>query len=166
MALAVGRRDLTSAAAEVTALAGTLVSFAQASQRVLLQLAGLRLSEATVERTTEDAGARLSKLRAARVSFGTKRLWPWQRDARGRRCAYVSLDATGVPQQGPGGAAAEGRMAYAAMIYNARSEHDWRACPPHQVRYLAGFTTSTNWGCNCGAKRRRLVGTRPSNRSP
>lgn len=30
-------------------------------------------------------------------------------------------------------------MAYAAMIYNARSEHDARRCPSHQVRYLAGF---------------------------
>lgn len=55
--LAVGRRDLTPAAAEVTTLAGILGSFAQASQRVLGKMAGLRLSESTVERTTEEAGA-------------------------------------------------------------------------------------------------------------
>lgn len=137
--LAVGRRDLTPAAAEVTTLAGTLGSFAQASERVLKKMAGLRLSESTVERTTEDAGARLGELRRTKKCFGAKRIWPWQCDARGRSCAYVSLDATGVPRQGPGGARTEGRMAYAAMIYNARSEHDSRACPPHQVRYLAGF---------------------------
>jgi len=137
--LALGRRDLTPAAAEVTTLAGTLGSFAQARERVLLKMAGLWLSESTVERTTEEAGARLSQLRRAKVCFGAKRLWPWQRDARSQRCAYVSLDATGVRQQGPGGTAAEGRMAYAAMVYNVRSEHDLRLCPQHQVRYLAGF---------------------------
>jgi hypothetical protein len=137
--LAIGRRDLTPAAAEVTTLAGTLGSFAQASERVLLKLCGLRLSESTVERTTEEAGQRLSTQRQAKVRFGADRAWPWQRDAQGKTCAYVSLDATGVRQQGPRGAKAEGRMAYVGLLYNAHSEHDPRRLPPHQVRYLAGF---------------------------
>ena len=60
-------------------------------------------------------------------------------DARGQRCAYVSADATGVRQQGPGGTRVDGKMAYVAMIYNARSEHDSTRPPPRQVRYLSGF---------------------------
>jgi hypothetical protein len=139
LTLALGRRNLTPAAAEVTTLAGTLASFAQAAERTLSKMTGLRLSESTVRRTTEEAGERLSELRRSKARLGPDRLWAWQRDAHGRSCAYVSIDATGVPRQGPGGAAAEGRMAYVGMIYNARSEHDSRRPPPHQVRYLAGF---------------------------
>src|SRR5690606_338509 len=73
--LAVGRRDLTPAAAEITTLAGTLTSFAEASERTLQKMAGLRLSESTVERTTEEAGWRLRDLRRARLRFGADRQW-------------------------------------------------------------------------------------------
>jgi len=55
----------------------------------------------------------------------------------------VSADATGVRQQGEGGAKADGRMAYVGMIYNprgaARTLQRRPAAQPHQVRYLAGF---------------------------
>jgi hypothetical protein len=137
--LALGRRDLTPAAAEIVTLGGTLDSFAETAERTLVKMSGLRLSESTVQRTTEDAGKRLGELLAAKVQFGPDVVWDWQRDALGRTCAYVSLDATGVPQQGPHAGKAEGRMAYAAMIYNPDSEHDPRRRPAHQVRYLAGF---------------------------
>ena len=43
--LAIGHRHLTPAAEEITTLAGTLDSFAQASERTLVKMAGLRLSE-------------------------------------------------------------------------------------------------------------------------
>lgn len=137
--LGMGRRDLTPAATEIVTLAGTLTSFGEAAEKTLLKMAALRVSESTVERTTEEAGARLSELRRAKETFGARRAWPWQRDARGKTCAYASLDATGVRQQGKRGARADGRMAYTAMIYNAHSEHDDRRVGPHQVRYLAGF---------------------------
>ena len=55
---------------------------------------------------------------AAGETFGPARDWPWRADARGRTCAYVSLDATGVGLQGPHGAAAEGRMAYVGLIFS------------------------------------------------
>jgi hypothetical protein len=97
------------------------------------------LSESTVERTTEATGERLDGLLKDRVRLGEPRVWKWQRDAYGRKCGYVSLDATGVRQQGPRGARAEGRMAYVGMIYNPQSAHDDDRPPPHQVRYLAGF---------------------------
>ena len=137
--LAIGHRHLTPAAEEITTLAGTLDSFAQASERTLVKMAGLRLSESTVERTTEEAGLRLREARRKRVRLGRDRRWAWQRDARGRTCAYASLDATGVRRQGPHASRLEGRMAYNAMIYNPDSPHDPRRCLPHQVRYLAGF---------------------------
>ena len=42
---------LTPAADEIAALAGVLGSFADGAERVLWKMAGLRLSESTVERT-------------------------------------------------------------------------------------------------------------------
>ena len=91
-----------------------------------------------MERTREDTGQRLAELLAEKVTFGGNEVWAWQRDALGRRCGYVSLDATGVPQQGEGGANADG-MAYVGTLYNPDSEHDEKRWPKHQVRYLAGF---------------------------
>jgi len=142
-----GSSHLTPAASEVTCLAGVQTSFAQASETTLRKMCGLRLSESTVERTTESAGERLAALLAEGETFaklrGESRPWQWERDACGRTCAYVGLDATGIRQQGEGGVKADGRMAYVGLIYNPRGA-SWtrerrRASLPHQVRYLAGF---------------------------
>jgi hypothetical protein len=130
---------LTAACEEIVAMAGLLGSFAQGAERALRKMAGLRLSESTVERTTEAAGARVAAQLEAGESLGPSGPWQWQRDALGRRCAYVSADATGIRQQGPGGTRVDGKMAYVAMVYNARSEHDSTRPPPRQVRYLSGF---------------------------
>ena len=141
--LGLSRQRLTPALSEVVSLLGVQASFAEVSERTLRKASGVRLSESTVERVTEGAGERLAKLLKQRVKFGPPRRWDWERDALGRTCAYVSLDATGVRQQGPNGAAAEGRMAYVGMIYNprgaARTLERRSAAQPHQVRYLAGF---------------------------
>lgn len=137
--MGLSRNHLTPAASEVVSLLGVQTSFAQAAEVALRKLCGLRLSESTVERTTESAGERLAKLLEEKITFGPEQPWQWQRDACGRRCAYASLDATGVRQQGLGGARSDGRMAYVAMIYNAHSDHDPSAKKPHEVRYLAGF---------------------------
>ena len=130
---------LTPAAEELSSLAGVLGSFADGAERVLRKMSGLRLSESTIERTTETAGERLAERLEAGQALGPSVEWQWQKDARGQRCAYVSADATGVRQQGPGGARVDGKMAYVAMVYNARSEHDSTRPPPRQVRYLSGF---------------------------
>jgi len=137
--LGLAASHLTPAASEVASIAGVQTSFAQSAEVTLQKLCGLRLSESTVERVTEAAGERLAKRLDEKVTFAETQLWSWQRDAQGRRCAYVSLDATGVRQQGAGGAKADGRMAYVGMIYNPRSPHDDQRPEPHQVRYLAGF---------------------------
>ena len=138
--LGVAGQTLSVAAAEVVSLAGTLSSFAQAAERTLRKLSGLRVSESTVERTTEETGQQVAEWlpeepRQARRS----RHWRWQRDAEGKRCAYVSLDHTGVRRQGPGASKVEGRMAAVGMIYNPASEHDRSPPSAPQVRYVAGF---------------------------
>ena len=137
--MGLGVATLTPAASEVTSIAGVQTSFGRSAEVTLKKLCGLRLSESTVERVTEGAGERLAKLLEEKVTFGEKKSWAWQRDACGKTCAYVSLDATGVRQQGARGAKAEGRMAYVGMLYNPRGKHDCRPPKPHSVRYLAGF---------------------------
>jgi hypothetical protein len=137
--LGLNESHLTPAAAEVTSIAGLQTSFAQASEVTLKKLCGLKLSESTVERTTEAVGERLAKLLEDQITFGDSETWAWQRDAQGRSCAYVSLDATGVRQQGEGGARSVGRMAYVGMLYNPSSVHDERRPRPHETRYLSGF---------------------------
>jgi hypothetical protein len=126
-------QDLTPAASELTSLAGLLCSFDEASRKVLPKLAGLRLSESTAERTTEAAGQRLAQRWAAGGTLGSFQPWQWSSDNAGQSCAYVSVDATGVGQQGPKGAKADGRMAYVGMVFNV---HDDK---PSQARYLAGL---------------------------
>lgn len=137
--LGLTQKALTPAAEQVTAQAGVLASFGEASERTLKTLCGLKVSESTVERTTEDAGRRIAERLEQGQTQGPKQSWPWQRDAQGRSCAYVSLDHTGVRQQGPGGKRADGRMAAVGMVYNPDSEHDDRRPPSRQVRYLSGF---------------------------
>ena len=55
--LRLGDGGLTAGAREAACLAGTLGSFAEAAEKVLPKLAGLRLAESTVERAAEAAGA-------------------------------------------------------------------------------------------------------------
>jgi hypothetical protein len=124
--------ELSAGARELASLAGALGSFAEAAAKVLPRLAGLRLSESTVERATERAGQRLGQRLAEGAVFGPARAWGWTPDAEGKTCAYVSGDLTGVGMQGANGAAAEGRMAAVGMVYNPGV--------PGQARYLAGLT--------------------------
>jgi len=135
--------ELTRAADEVVCLAGVQASFAEASTQSLPKMAGLRLAESTVERATEAAGRRVGAALTAGQTFGPAKDWAWHKDAEGKTVAYVSADATGVAQQGPKGAEAEGRMANVVMIYNPipddraswANPHGPR--PPWQARYLA-----------------------------
>jgi hypothetical protein len=118
-------------------------SFAEAAERVLTRLTGLRLSESTILRATEGAGQRLAAAQAAGQTLGPAQAWAWHKDAEGKTVAYVSVDATGVGIQGPGGAKAEGRMVTVGMIYNPVPEERARWAnpqgrrPPWQARYVA-----------------------------
>jgi hypothetical protein len=135
------QRRFTPAAQELVAMAGTLASFPTGSEKTLRKMTGLRVSEPTVRRTTEDAGARLRQLWNQRRTLGGSANWMWQRDAQGRTCGYVSVDAVSVPQQGPGGGKAEGRMAYVAKFYSAAApdQHGQQSSAGSRVRYLASL---------------------------
>jgi hypothetical protein len=143
-----GRRQ-TPGLERAASLAGSVAgSFREAADEVLWELAGIRLSESTVQRTTEDAGARLRHAWAEGATFGQVSVWGWHRDYEGCTCAYVGSDATGVRQQGANGATAEGRMVNVGVIYNPVPEF---AAPPRrppqmQARYLAGFYSYDDLG--------------------
>jgi len=143
--LGLRQHDLTPAADEVVSLAGVQASFAEAAEKTLTRLAGLRLSESSVERVTEAAGRRVGEALAQGKTFGKHKDWDWHKDAQGRTVAYLSADSTGVGQQGPGGSKVEGRMAAVGMIYNPIPEERSRWAnpkgrrPPWQARYLCGL---------------------------
>ena len=145
--------DLTPGAAEAVSLCGVVVSFAEVAEEVLRRLAGLKVSEASVQRATEATGQELGRRLDQGETLGEARDWAWHKDAEGKTCAYVSLDATSVPQQGPKAAKADGRMATVAMIYNPipaardrRRSGPARRRPPWQARYLASLEGQAGLG--------------------
>jgi hypothetical protein len=134
-------------------LAGTTgESFQEAAEKLLPRMASIRLSESTVQRTSEAAGRRWQQLLQEKKVLGGPTPWAWHKDARGVTCAYVSIDATGVRQQAKGGKTAEGRMPYVAMVFNPVP--DLPAGHPHrlpptvsiQARYLSGLYTLEKLG--------------------
>lgn len=147
--LRLSEQRLTPAAQEVVCLAGIQESFGKAAERTLYKLAGLRLSESTVQRTTQAAGTRLGEGLRQGAIFGPTQQWQWNCDANGQSCAYVSVDATGILMQGAQGAKVEGRMVSVGMIYNPqpRQEDDEALSKPCDgVRYLAGLYTLDELG--------------------
>jgi hypothetical protein len=141
-------RHLTPGLERVATLAGTVADSFEKGAELLEEMAGARLGESTVARTTEDAGGRLADAVGAGTAFGPAVAWPWHKDYDGRRCAYVELDATGVRQQAPGGGPAEGRMAYVGMVCNPTPEWPWpdERPTPMQARYLAGLYPLEDFG--------------------
>jgi len=139
-------RSFTPATERLVCLAGTLSDgFEEAATKVLPEMAGLRVAETTVQRTTEAVGQRLADHRHAGATLSFPRPWDWYKDARGRTCAYVGIDLTGVRQQAKDGGKAEGRMPYVAMIFNPvpdlpdDSPHRAPAGAGMQARYLSGL---------------------------
>ena len=119
-------------------------SFDKAAE-LLAEASGIHLSEATIERVSEDVGARLADhLQAGRL-VGGKQHWDWYRDANGQTVGYIELDATGVPQQGHRGQKVEGRMAYVGMILNPLPDrqrvfaHLPKPGATMQARYVSGL---------------------------
>lgn len=144
--LGVTGATLSPGAAEVACIAGVQTSFAEASEKVLPKLAGLRLAESTVERSTEAAGQRLAAAQARGEASAAGQEWAWHRDREGKTVAYVAVDATGVAQQGEKGTRAEGRMANVGMLYNPVPDDpaQWAKPaegrePTWQARYLASL---------------------------
>jgi hypothetical protein len=116
---------LTAGAERVVSLLGQVCdSFQEAAQKALPEACGLHLGESTVQDTTEDAGKRLGEWLQQGHTLGEPAAFKWHKDALGRTCAYVGIDATGVPQQAADGGKAENRMSYVAMVYNPPPEKE------------------------------------------
>jgi hypothetical protein len=128
--LGVTATALSPAVEEVACVAGGHTRFAEARAKVLPQLAGLQLAEATVERRTEAAGLRLAAAQKVEHGEEPQPAWAWHKDAEGKTVAYGAVDATGVPQQGRDGAQAESRMANVAVRYNPVPEDPARWASP------------------------------------
>jgi hypothetical protein len=134
-------RDLTPALERVATLAGVVADSFEKGAELLQEMAGVRVSESSVERTTEDAGTRLAEAVQSGKALGPEVDWAWPKDYQGKRCAYVELDATGVRRQGEHGGPAEGRMAYVGMVCNPAPEWPWpdERSRPMRSRYLSGL---------------------------
>ena len=129
----------TLGAREVISLLGVLEPFAPSARRILPRLTGLSISASTVQRTTESAGEDVAQRRAAGETFGADEAWQWNVDAVGRRVAYVGLDATGVPQQGPRGEKRECRMPWVGLVFNPQPAGEKRRRRIWETRYVAGL---------------------------
>lgn len=133
-------RKQTPGAREVITLVGTLEPFDHGGRRVLSRLTGLSVSASTVQRTTERVGEDVASRRAAGETFGPEACWEWNRDAAGQRTAYVSLDATGVSQQGPSAEKAEARMPWVGAVFNPQPTSSRSASQPvREKRYVSGL---------------------------
>jgi hypothetical protein len=139
------QHQLTPAVERLASLAGGVSPSFEKGAELLEEMGGVRLSESTVERTTEDVGDRIAALGGQGITFGPRVQWSWQLDAQGRTVAYASIDATGTRQQGPGGRHADGRMAYVGSIFNPAPPRESAQPVPNpkraalQARYLAGL---------------------------
>lgn len=144
--LRLGKHDVTPGAEEVVSLAGCVESFGQAKKRFLKRMTGIELSESTIQRITEDAGKRVGDQLKEGITFGLDEPWDFFQDVDGHKVGYISVDATSVPQQGPKGAAAEGRMPYVGMLYNPPPA-DWQGKQPEwQSRYVCGLSSLADLG--------------------
>lgn len=136
-------RRLTPAVERLATLTGAVADSFEKGAELLAETAGVRLSESTVERTTEAAGERIAGSLAKGI--GKSSAWDWYRDASGQSVAYVAVDATGIRQQGPHGAKADGRMAYVGMIFNPLPDPErvFEGLPkpgtPMRARYVSGL---------------------------
>lgn len=111
-------RRLSPAVEQLTTSCGAVADSFEKGAELLQETAGIRLSETTVQQTTEATGERIADLLTKGRAFGGKQSWSWFRDAVGRSVGYIGIDATGVRQQGLHGQRADGRMAYVGMIFN------------------------------------------------
>jgi hypothetical protein len=136
-------QNLTPGADRLATLTGAIADGFEKGRDLLEETAAIHLSESTVQRSTEATGKRIAKAFAESKRFGRAQPWQWFLDAAGRRIAYISLDATGVPQQGPNGGKAEGRMAYVGMIFNPLpdTERVFEGLPKRGVRMQARYVS-------------------------
>ena len=136
---------LSPAVERLTTLCGAVAESFEKGAELLKETAGVVLSEATVQRTTEATGQRIAEHLQTGRTFGAPKPWDWFCDANGHTVGYISIDATGVRQQGPHGERADGRMAYVGMIFNPLPDREriFEGLPKPGVamhaRYVSGL---------------------------
>jgi hypothetical protein len=143
--------NITPAVERLSSLAGGVSPGFEKGADLLEEMSGVDLSESTIQRITEDVGARIALLLSQEITPGPRVVWQWHRDAKGRTVAYMSIDATGTRQQGPGGKKAEGRMAYVGSIFNPLPPEEVVPVPNAkraklQARYLSGLYALEDMG--------------------
>ena len=129
----------TRAAEEVIALGTVTDAFKEAAEKLVAKMSGLVVSKSTVHRTAEDVGDKLAQKKAVGETTLPKKPWNWHQDATGNRVAYVSLDATGVLQQGPDHKKAEGKMAWVGCVFNPQPTHEENRRQMKNARYVSGL---------------------------
>jgi hypothetical protein len=138
-------RRLSPAAERLTTLCGAVADSFEKGTELLRETAGIRLSETTVQQTTEATGERVAALLGKGRTFGGKQPWSWFHDAVGRTVGYIGIDATGVRQQGPRGERADGRVAYVGVIFNPLPDGERvfeslpKAGETMRARYVSGL---------------------------
>lgn len=129
----------TRGAQEVISLGSVTDAFQETAEKLVAKMSGLRVSKSTVHRTAEAVGDKLAKHKAAGNAIPPKKPWNWHQDALGQRVAYVSLDATGVPQQGPDHKKVEGKMAWVGAVFNPQPTHEKKRERLKNARYVSGL---------------------------
>lgn len=146
------KHRLSPAVERLATLCGGVADSFGKGKELLAETTGLRLSESSVERTTETVGEQIKEHFGKNRLFGGKQLWEWCRDALGHTVGYIGIDATGVRQQGPHGEKAEGRMAYVGIIYNPLPDRErvFEGLPKPgatmQARYVSGLYVLAEMG--------------------
>jgi hypothetical protein len=136
---------LSPAVQRLSTLCGAVADSYEKGTELLRETAAIRLSESTIRRVTEETGASIAEHLGNGRVFGGKQPWNWHLDASGQPVGYISIDATGVAQQGPHGEAADGRMAYVGMIFNPIpdpqrvGEGVSQPREPMRARYISGL---------------------------
>jgi hypothetical protein len=99
-----------------------------------------------VRRVTEEVGGDIGCRQQAGAVFGAEQPWEWETDHHGRRCCYLSLDATGVRQQAADHSRAEGRMAWVGAVFNPPPVEDPRRERLAKARYISGLLSLPDLG--------------------
>ena len=136
----------TLAATEVMALSGVVAPFRQSAKRLLRRMTGLGVSGSTIRRTTEAAGQDVADHRAQGETIGPETPWEWHKDAQGESVAYLSLDATGVPQQGEHKEKQECKMPWVAAVFNPRFDREKKSHRLREARYVSGLMSLSEIG--------------------
>ena len=127
------QREVTPAVRELAARVGIENAFPTAAHRLLERTSGVNWSESSIQRLTEETGQRHEAALRTGQTLGQTVEWQWGADRQGKTVAYVEVDATGVPLQGPQGTAREGQMVYLGAILRPG---DPEAKQPSLTRYV------------------------------